>query len=969
MNKKDIADIYPLSPTQQGILFQSLSDRGTGIHVEQLVAQVQGQVDRSAFEAAWEAVLDRHAVLRTGFVWKSVSEPLQVVFKHAGLPLAWEDWQDLPPDKQESRLHAYLLADRQRGFDLSRPPLVRLALFQVGPERYQLIWSHNHILMDGWCGPVLIREFLALYQAYRSSRILDLPIGQPYKDYIKWLKARDASQAEAFWRAQLSGFSGPTPLGMPAEPLPESKQVERYGDRRAAFQEETTSRLRAAAQERRLTLNTLIQGAWALLLARYAAASEGVGAADVVFGTTVSGRPPDLPGSEATIGLFINTLPVRAQVDPEAGLWDWLAGLQAARFELAQYEYTPGPLVHRWSGLPGSLPLYESLLVFENYPLEMPDFSASGLSIDLTTARSEGARTGFPLTLLVVESAGLGFQLVHDLRRIAEEDAGRVLEHLQAVLGAFAASGEPTLGEILGRIPINEAPLFRSLPARARLAAGTGYSPPRSQLEAHLAAIWAEILGVERVGVFDSFFELGGHSLLAIQLYYAVREAYPVDLPLLSLFEEPNVARLAQAIEAASRGERGTLPAGPHRDLAAEAVLDPAIVPRTNGRPLPADPERLFLTGATGFLGAYLLHELLDQTRAEILCLVRAQSPEDGLLRLQRGLESHGLWHPEDASRIVPLPGDLARPRLGLSEAQFEALSGSVDAIYHNGAWVTYIFPYPALKPANVLGTQEVLRLACLRGAVPVHYVSSLAVFPLALGRDAIPVRETDSPGDWQALFGGYAQSKWVAERLAAEASRRGLPLTIYRPGLVTGHSRTGAGSTDDMLALLVKGCIQLGALPQIDTRLDMTPVDYVSRALVYLSRKSGVAGQVYHLANPHPAHWSEVAAWIRDYGYVLESLPYEDWRASLDGPDGPRADNALYPLLPLLSERTSSGKALLAEARMPLYRSDLTLDQLEGNGLACPPLDRALVHTYLDHFVRTGFIEAPESARLAASR
>jgi thioester reductase-like protein len=225
-------------------------------------------------------------------------------------------------------------------------------------------------------------------------------------------------------------------------------------------------------------------------------------------------------------------------------------------------------------------------------------------------------------------------------------------------------------------------------------------------------------------------------------------------------------------------------------------------------------------------------------------------------------------------------------------------------------------------------------------------------------------VQESDRPDDPSALFGGYAQSKWVAERLAAEAARRGLPLTIYRPGLVTGHSRTGAGSRDDMLALLVKGCIQLGAIPEIDTQVDMTPVDYASRALVYLSLRAGAAREVYHLSNPHPAAWTEVAGWIRDYGYLLEPLPYEGWRAGLEGPDGPRLDNALFPLMPLLSERGPTGQPLLAEARMPGYNCERTLAALEGSGLACPALDRELVRTYLDHFVRIGFIPEPETAR-----
>ena len=834
MTRKTIEDIYPLSPAQQGILFQCLAAPGSGIHVEQLLCALEGEVHRPAFERAWQAVLDRHPMLRTGFAWKDVKEPLQAVRRQVSLPQQSADWRALSSDEQDARLHAYLDADRKQGFDLFRPPLIRLALFQLAPNRYQFVWTHSHILMDGWCGPVLLSEFLTFYRAFAQGQEVRLPAPRPYRDYIRWLKGRDLSQAEAFWRKTLENFKGPTPLGLPDSANGPDSDA-RYGEHRASLSAETTAALKSLAQQRRVTLYTILQGAWALLLSRYS------GETDVTFGTTVSGRPPDLPGVESTIGLFINTLPVRVHVNREASLWALLEDIQAYNLELQPYEFSPGNLVHAASGLPGSLPLYQSLFVFENYPVDLTGLRASGLVIDLSAVRSEGARTGFPLTLLVVAGSVLGFQLAWDARRFDTAAARRILDHLRTILSEMAAATDQPLGRLVDGVPADQIPRVRSLSTRARPSAES-YVDPRTPTEATLAAICAELLGVPRVGVFDNFFELGGHSLLAIQLYYRVRAAYSVDILVQGLFEDPTIAHLARVVDALGRGERPAARSDRRvTELKSEAALElPHLTAARPFQPMP-EPSRIFLTGPTGFLGKYLLHDLLRQTTAEIYCLVRAETAASGRQRLERNLKASSLWSEDAASRIVPVVGDLAQPRLGLPPREFETLAEQMDVIYHAGASVSYLLPYSWLKAPNVLGTEQVLQLASQSRVKPVHYVSSLAVFPLVNPGEEMVVTETDDLDHGGVLFGGYEQSKWVAERLVMLARDRGLPVVIYRPGLITGHSRSGVGNTDNLISAILKRCIQLGRAPDMDTFLDMTPVDFVSHADRLLVEGSGL--------------------------------------------------------------------------------------------------------------------------------
>jgi acyl carrier protein len=551
MNEKNIEAICPLSPQQKGMLFGTVCFPASGIYVEQFSGALEGDSDIPAFQQAWQRVVDRHSILRTAFLWKEQDEPLQVVLQRLEAPLELQDWRGLSPPEQQEQLDAYLKADRGRGFDLSQPPLIRVALLQTSESRYQLVLTAHHIVIDGWSQHVLLKEFFSSYHALRTGQEFELEPSRPYRDYIAWLQQQDLSLAERFWRKTRQGFTRPTPLGMSTDSYRSDNEQERYGNREARLPATAVSTLQSLARQHRLTLNTLMQGAWALLLSRYGDEE------DIVFGITAAGRPPTLEGVESIIGLFINTLPLRVKVPSEGSFWPWAKDIHAINVELMQYEHTSGGQVHQWSDVPGSLPLCESILVFENYPVHTSVIESAGLSIDIPSVRFKGAQTQFPLTILVIPgptsmsdpSLELQFLLFYDRLRFDDSDMAWVLKHFLALLRAIIAEPQPYLRSLLDRIPADQIPRFRPLEKCNLEKSGAAFVPPRTPTEETLAVIWAQVLGVEKVGIDDNFFELSGHSLQATQLISKISAAMNRDVPLRFLFLHPTIAALANAVE------------------------------------------------------------------------------------------------------------------------------------------------------------------------------------------------------------------------------------------------------------------------------------------------------------------------------------------------------------------------------------------------------------------------------------
>lgn len=491
----------------------------------------------------------------------------------------------------------------------------------------------------------------------------------------------------------------------------------------------------------------------------------------------------------------------------------------------------------------------------------------------------------------------------------------------------------------------------RALPEPKTIRPDCSFSGLKTPAEQQMATIWAEVLEINAIDIQDNFFEIGGHSLLAAQLLLQVQAVFGVEVPLFYLFKDPTITGLLNAIEQVKALE--VISPQNSLDLEAETALDPSIQPESCFTP--TEPHSIFLTGATGFLGAFLLHQLLQQTSATIYCLVRASSPEDGITRIQANLERYLVWNGTLRDRIVPIVGDLTRAYLGLPETTFTMLATQIDVIYHSGALINLAYPYAALRDSNVKGTEEILRLAGRIKTKPVHFVSTLDVFQSPAYFNDRLILEQDALAHGAELYHGYAQTKWVAEKLVKAGLDRGIPINIYRPGMISGHSETGVSQVNDLLCRFLKGLIQLKAAPLIDRPISMVPVDYVSKAIVHLSQQATEFGQVFHLTNPNPLQLGQLVHDLQQFGYEIEELSYDRWKSKLANID---PDNALAPLVALLTEQFAVSQTYLETSLLSNqnFACQTTLRGLRGTPIVCPPCNFKLLRIYLDYFDRVGF-------------
>ncbi|GAA4994813.1 thioester reductase domain-containing protein [Kitasatospora paranensis] len=474
---------------------------------------------------------------------------------------------------------------------------------------------------------------------------------------------------------------------------------------------------------------------------------------------------------------------------------------------------------------------------------------------------------------------------------------------------------------------------------------------PRTDREREVARIWCDLLGLEHIGVDDDFFDLGAHSLMVTQATRQLRRTGITGLSARDVLRAPSVAALAALVDRLAHGEQAAAPAGPV--LEDEVVLDEAVT-AAGLPPVPDTPPRtVLLTGATGFVGAFLCAELLAGTDATVLCLVRAAGPAEGRERLLAALDSYGLPQ-RHRERLRIVTGDLAAPLLGLGEDGFAALAERVDAVYHCGAWVNFVRPYRALKAANVLGTQEILRLATTARLKPVHHVSTLAVLAGAMTGDTEVLHEDDPLPPPTGHDTAYSQSKWVAEGLIALARERGVPVSVYRAGGVLPDSRSGAANSEDYITKVIQGCVQLGLAPARQYLLSVGTVDHVARQIVELSGNPKALGRTFHTIDPRPLAWNDIFDRIRDFGLDVRSVPFEEWRTALvDRVDRDGDDSALAPLMAMIGET--------ADRRMPDTDSRNVLDLTDPRTAAAPALDAAYFDRMLAFFVRRSLLPAPE--------
>jgi len=539
VDSRNIEDILPLSHQQRGILMETIAAVRDGIHMEQLAFTVKGEMNADALETAWQAVVNEHPALRTSFAWQSLDQPVQIVFRK--LPARWRymDWRDIDPADLEEKYTEFLAEDRRDTFSPEAAPLMRLTAIQTSGG-WHIVWTLHHILMDGWSVPLL---FQSVQRRYEAAIAGDSGTGSSrgngsriYGDFVRWQRDQDLEDAAAFWRQSLADAHTPTEIGVDDEAADVDGM---YGDCVRLLDAKTSSLLREVCRTQRVSLNTLMQAGWGLLLSRYS------NRRDVVFGVTLSGRPMELAGIEETVGLFITSLPLRLTVDGSASIGTYLSDVQRAHAGITAYQHCAAGQVHQWSGASGSSALFETLLVFENYPAG-GDTLLGGQS---ATLRYTGARTQYTLALVVTPGDGIHLNLIYDGRYLNGLQAELILDHLAQILLEFAQAESEKIAhlKVAGLVPnVDRETAPRMRPRLSVVSNDLGV--PRNAVELRLAQIWESLLAVSPIGIRQNFFELGGHSLLALEMVSRVRDEFDSALPLAAVLREPTIEGIARSL-------------------------------------------------------------------------------------------------------------------------------------------------------------------------------------------------------------------------------------------------------------------------------------------------------------------------------------------------------------------------------------------------------------------------------------
>ena len=491
------------------------------------------------------------------------------------------------------------------------------------------------------------------------------------------------------------------------------------------------------------------------------------------------------------------------------------------------------------------------------------------------------------------------------------------------------------------------------------------YIAPETTAQKDLAVEFEKTLNLTKISIDADFFELGGTSIILARLAPKIMLKFDIDIPIHQLFKVPTIRGVGELVEFAQKNQLDVAIKDQHSvNLRKDSELDFEInltgLPKANY----FDPKDVLLTGGTGYLGAYLIKELMDRTSANVHVLARGKSTEHVYKRLVDNMIDFGIWQPSYAYRLVPLHGDLGSAQLGLSDDQWQSLADNIDCVYHNGALVNFVFPYSALRAANVQGTKELLKLCCQRKIKAFHYVSTIdTILSVHLNRpfieDATAVDSTVS------IPGGYTGSKWVAERTVHLAQEQGLPVSIYRPGLILGHTESGHTQTSDYLVILLKGFLKMGLLPEFARIFDTVPVDYVAKAIVQVSKNPRSHGKFYHLFNPAPVTVYKYYEWIRNFGYQFEVAPSHETRRYVQqvGPDHP-----LYPLTPLILGATPEDE-IAARSLDPIYMNEVqpdlecknTLEMIAGSDVFCPPMDEQQAIKNIQYLIDIKWLETPD--------
>ncbi|MBF0288100.1 MAG: amino acid adenylation domain-containing protein [SAR324 cluster bacterium] len=559
-DKKNVKNIYALTPVQEGMLFYALYDKTSLAYFEQVYYHISGKLSVNAFERAWNELVKRHDILRTIFVYKNVPQPLQIVLKERQLEIHFEDLQGISPEEQEAHCQQYRKTDQSLPFDLSKDVLMRFAVFQLGEASCNLIWSCHHILLDGWSVSRLYEEFFILYDAFLHEQTIHLPPSIPFSKYLTWLNKQNKQEAKEYWKNYLSHYhqltsvpqiSAKSELAVEKSLIPETFTFQ--------MTREVTLGLKELASRNHVTLNTVFMTLWGILLSKYNEVD------DIVFGAAVSGRPAEIEGIESIVGLFINTIPIRIKLTSGHTFRDLLQTVQKESAQGQNYHYTS--LVDIMMDTSLQRNLFDHILIFENFPsLEGDQERANSPFVVDHFEKFE--LTSYDLSIQVFPDNELEFVIIYQPALYEREMIVRIEYHLSLIFEEILQD-ESLAVHTLNILSEDEKENYLQA---SRIVAtdetlnrktSTPYAAPENEDQEKLVSIWQESLKLERLGIDDNFFELGGHSLLATRIVSRIHKLLEVEVGLKEFFDHPNIRSLWKLIHQKEATEFTDIPALP----------------------------------------------------------------------------------------------------------------------------------------------------------------------------------------------------------------------------------------------------------------------------------------------------------------------------------------------------------------------------------------------------------------------
>lgn len=549
-NESPILTQSPLSPQQQGMFFESEMSENSSLHLEQSVWRIEGKMDKNRFKECWQKIHDHHHILRTCFSWNEHTPPIQIVLKPFKIRFSEVSCSNVPAEIS-STIEQILSDGSAKGFKLNQPPLSRFSLVIVSDTLHYLIWEHHHILLDGWSVQLIAKDLIALYQGESISA------SKQYEEYVKWLGDQNSEQSEEYWNSLLNKHDYATTPGQAGHTnahrqnahftksgetthgtTPSQEPVENLIRLKWELDQDTTGKLRSLAKENRVTLNHLLKTIWALLLSKWNRSES------ICYGVTVSGRPYQMDGADKMAGLFINTVPEALLIEPDASFISIAQQIKELEFERENHEYHTTGVIHQWSGYPGAKSLFESLLVFDEYNHQEPQYERN-LQISFEDQWYRGGTTSEPVTLLINAGEKVRFECIGLTQYLRNEALQTIKSQFLQMLMSILNNGPDQSAKVLKHTPSGTDPLFHLKPNQPEIP-----QPMREStaVDPKMVEIWMEVLGIDGIQSDDNFFELGGHSLLAIKIANRIRDSYSVEIPLKNLFQNPTLNGMSEQV-------------------------------------------------------------------------------------------------------------------------------------------------------------------------------------------------------------------------------------------------------------------------------------------------------------------------------------------------------------------------------------------------------------------------------------